>query len=265
VEASALGGQSTWNLRLGDRPLRLSPGSHDSPREGVCVVELASLLAGEKFSDRPRCVCDVVAGFMRSLNDRLAHADRQRLIPYASRALGTNDGPAATRARRDLCLAWAGANTRGGAPRRFASRLGLRLKIWALVGIREALRIDEGAAVLAARTVFAREGADAAYASLDRLIDAGEELEPAPLAHPVQGAAQARVTAAVGELVRDAQVAKQENGGQRADHNGNGGDLGRRHPGEGDEEHVERDHSRNGDPEGGAEASEELHDPARVA
>jgi len=151
VEASAIGGHSAWNLRLGNRPLRLAAGSHGSPREGVCVVELASLLAGEKFSDRPRCVCDVVAGFMRSLNDRLAHADRQRLIPYASRALGTDDGPGPARARRDLCLAWAGANTEGGALRRLAGRLGLRLKIWALVGIREALRLDEGAAVLAAR------------------------------------------------------------------------------------------------------------------
>jgi len=41
--------------------LRLQPGSHRSPRDGVCVVELASVLAGERFSDRPRCVCEVIA------------------------------------------------------------------------------------------------------------------------------------------------------------------------------------------------------------
>jgi hypothetical protein len=206
----------------------------------------------------------VVAAFMRSLNDRLSHAERQRLIPYASHALGTRAGRRPTRERRELCLAAAGANTECGALRRLFARLAIRIRIWALVGLRGALRLDEGAGVLAARMVFARQGADSAYALLDRLLEAGEELEPAPLADPVQGAAQARVAAAIGELVRDAQVAKQENGGQRADHNGNGGDLGRRHPGEGDEEDVERDHARNGDPKGGAEAAKELHDLARV-
>ena len=231
----------------------------------MCAVELASLLAGEKFSDHPRCVCDVVAAFMRSLNDRLAHADRQRLIPYASRALGTNAGRAPTRERRDLCLAWAGAKTGGGPLRRLAGRLAVRLRILAVVGLRQALRLDEGAGVLAARTVFARDGARSACALLDRLLATGEELEAAPLADPVPGAAQARVAASIGELVRDAQVSQQKNGGQGANHNGHHDHLGRRDPGEGDEEHVESDRSGDGDPERSAEASEKLHDLARVS
>jgi len=229
----------------------------------MCAVELASLLAGEKFTDRPRCVCKVAAAFMRSLNDRLSHAERQRLIPYASRALGTSAGRRPTRERRDLCLAAAGANTERGALRRLGGRFAIRIRIWALVGLRGALRLDEGAGVLAARTVFAREGADSAYALLDRLLEGGEELEPAPLADPVQGAAQARVAAAISELVRDPQVAQQQNGGQRANHNGHHDHLGRGDAGEGDEEDIERDRSRGGDPERGAEASEE-HGLARV-
>jgi hypothetical protein len=69
--------------RLDIAALRLEPGTHSSPRDGVCVVELASLLGGEEFSDRPDCVDEVLAAFLRSWNDRAAHADRQRLFPYA--------------------------------------------------------------------------------------------------------------------------------------------------------------------------------------
>ena len=50
--------------------LRLDPGSHASPREGVCIVELASILAKEKFSDEPDCVCPVIGAYLRSWNDR---------------------------------------------------------------------------------------------------------------------------------------------------------------------------------------------------
>src|SRR6266545_4298303 len=33
----------------------LSPGKHRSPRTGACFMELASLLAGERWSDHPAC------------------------------------------------------------------------------------------------------------------------------------------------------------------------------------------------------------------
>ena len=33
--------------------VKLSRGKHDSPDEGACVMELASMLAGEDFSDHP--------------------------------------------------------------------------------------------------------------------------------------------------------------------------------------------------------------------
>ena len=40
-------------------------GKHASPDRGACVVELASMLAGERFSDHPPTVCPVIAGFLR--------------------------------------------------------------------------------------------------------------------------------------------------------------------------------------------------------
>jgi hypothetical protein len=32
-------------------------GQHANPERGVCVMELASMLAGEPFTDHPRSVC----------------------------------------------------------------------------------------------------------------------------------------------------------------------------------------------------------------
>jgi hypothetical protein len=50
--------------------VRLEPGTHRSPSDGVCLLELASMVARETFSDRPRCVCVVIAAFLRGWNDR---------------------------------------------------------------------------------------------------------------------------------------------------------------------------------------------------
>jgi hypothetical protein len=250
-------------IRLGEIDIgsvRLTQGSHASPREGLCAAELASIMGGEPFSDRPRCVCRVIAAFLRCLNDRVAHAERQLLVPYAARSVGTRSGRRVTRMRRDVCLLWAGAQLRGGPARRTLGRLAMRLRILVVVGLRAAVRLDEGAGEYAARVVFARHGSGEAFALLDRLL----ELEAAPLAHPVQGPAQARVAAAIRELGRETQVAEQENGRKRADHNGHARHLGGRDPGQGDEEDVERDRARNGNPERETDAAEDLHRLARV-
>ena len=49
--------------------VRLRRGKHASPEKGVCVMELASMLAGEPFSDRPQAVCPVIGAYLRSYND----------------------------------------------------------------------------------------------------------------------------------------------------------------------------------------------------
>jgi hypothetical protein len=79
--------------------VHLKRGAHRSPEHGVCVMELASMLAGERFTDRPRSVCPVIAGYLRALNDALSDAERRALIPYASSAVGTATD-AGTRQRR---------------------------------------------------------------------------------------------------------------------------------------------------------------------
>ena len=49
--------------------VRLARGKHADPDAGVCVMELASMLADEPFTDHPQCVCPVIASFLRSYND----------------------------------------------------------------------------------------------------------------------------------------------------------------------------------------------------
>jgi hypothetical protein len=153
--------------------VRLEPGSHRSPRDGVCLMELTSILASEEFSDRPRCVCRVIAAFLRGWNDRSSHAERQRLRPYAKRVINSRSSRAVTRVRRDICLIWAGADLSGNALSRAVRRLGMRLRILGLIGIGPALRLNEGAGELAARVVFARYDSRTGLQLVDTLLEMG--------------------------------------------------------------------------------------------
>jgi hypothetical protein len=160
------------------RRIRLSPGGHASPGEGACVVELASLIANEEFSDRPRCVCPVIGSFLRGLNDRAAHAERQRLVPYAPRIVGSRADRPVTRRRRDMCLEWAGANLRRGPVRRLLSKVAIRMRMALFCGVGVAIRANEGAGDYAARVALARGDAAGAFELLDALLAVGDQRVP---------------------------------------------------------------------------------------
>jgi hypothetical protein len=66
----------------------LSRGKHRNPAKGACFMEYTSLLAGEPFSDAPRCVDGVLAAVLRGANDQLSDIDRPRLLPLIGRAIG---------------------------------------------------------------------------------------------------------------------------------------------------------------------------------
>jgi hypothetical protein len=100
--------------------IRLSRGSHLDARQGACVMELASMLAGQRFSDHPRAVCPVVAAVLRAYNDGTNDDRRQDLYPLASAVVGTRDW----RARRDrlarcetFLAAWLGRRRIGSRAR----------------------------------------------------------------------------------------------------------------------------------------------------
>ena len=220
--------------------LRLAHGGHDSPRDGVCVVELASVLAGERFSDRPDCVDRVIGGYLRSLNDRVSHAERQRLLPYAERAVGSCGDRKATRLRRDLCMLRAGGRPGAGGVRKLAERLAMRMRIWIAVGGRQALRLNDGIGEYAARVVYSRHGAGEAIKLLEVLFELGES-EAAPLADVVERAPQSRVTAAGPELARHAPAAQGKDDHQRRRHQRHDKNLRRRNARDRHKEDVQRE------------------------
>lgn len=67
----------------------LSVGAHRSPQTGLCAMEAVAWLEGEPHTDSPRCVDPVISMFVLEINDRANSQDRQRLIPYLPRLVGT--------------------------------------------------------------------------------------------------------------------------------------------------------------------------------
>jgi hypothetical protein len=87
--------------------IKLSKGKHTSPEDGACVMELASMLAGEQFSDHPASVCPVIGSFLRAYNDSVDDSRRQDLYAYASRVVGTRASAEVQQARAERLLEWA--------------------------------------------------------------------------------------------------------------------------------------------------------------
>lgn len=67
----------------------LRRGRHQDPREGSCLMEYVSVLAGERFSDRPRCTPPVLAWLAQRVNDGVSDTARTELVlraPLLARA-----------------------------------------------------------------------------------------------------------------------------------------------------------------------------------
>ena len=57
----------------------LSAGAHLAPEDGACLMEYVSVLAGERFADRPRCTDPLLAMLARLVNDATSDSGRNRL------------------------------------------------------------------------------------------------------------------------------------------------------------------------------------------
>src|SRR5919197_595533 len=92
---------SRWGaimLRYDTPPPALLPmlarGKHRNPRKGACFMELASLLAGGRFSDHPACTHPLLAAVARHVNDYTTDAARPRLAELIPSVIGlTGDDP----------------------------------------------------------------------------------------------------------------------------------------------------------------------------
>jgi hypothetical protein len=116
--------------------IRLSRGQHTSPEEGACVMELASMLAGESFSDHPQSACPVISSFLRAYNDRVNDERRQDLYRYAAEVVGTSSPGIVEQARAERLAAWGRDTWARRWTRRFV------LPGWRMVGIEHQPPID---------------------------------------------------------------------------------------------------------------------------
>ena len=68
----------------------LGPGTHTDPRQGCNVLELASVLAGERWSTSPQSVHPALATAAEAVNDLLTDDRKRLLVPLAPWLPGTN-------------------------------------------------------------------------------------------------------------------------------------------------------------------------------
>lgn len=80
----------------------LSRGKHRNPRRGACFMELASYLAGERWSDRPGCTRALLADVARHVNDYTSDEQRHRLATLIPSVIGRTGADPETDAR----IAW---------------------------------------------------------------------------------------------------------------------------------------------------------------
>ena len=72
----------------------LSRGKHRRPEQGACFMEMASVLAGETWSDAPPCTHPLLARLARRVNDLTSDAGRRRLAPMIPSVIGlTSNDP----------------------------------------------------------------------------------------------------------------------------------------------------------------------------
>ena len=118
----------------------LARGRHRAAEDGACVMELASMLAGEPFSDRPKSVCPVIAAFLRGYNDALPDRERDELYRFAAMVIGSARPWTIRRERAQRLIRWARNGQSIGVPGLLA-----RAGCWALpaaVAVETAARMD---------------------------------------------------------------------------------------------------------------------------
>ena len=85
----------------------LSRGKHRSSRKGACFMERASVLAGERWSDHPRCTHPLLGELARLVNDCTSDAGRQELAVLIPSVVGLTSDDVRTDARIALRAATA--------------------------------------------------------------------------------------------------------------------------------------------------------------
>jgi hypothetical protein len=88
----------------------LYKGSHNPPNGefAACVMEAASYVAGERWSDHPACACPVITAFMVSWNDGVPDDETRTrlLLPLIHRIVGTRGSKKLANRRATMVADW---------------------------------------------------------------------------------------------------------------------------------------------------------------
>lgn len=161
--------------------VRLGKGRHASPEHGACVVELASMLAGEAFTDHPRSVCRLLGAFLRGYNDMIDDERRQDLYECAAKIVDTAGPPELEMLRAERLAGW----TEGISARR---RFAVLTRIGRCVRRRGGPREPEACAREAILAV--RNPSEETHASVLALIDELVAIRPESMMGPTRPPAQ---------------------------------------------------------------------------
>src|SRR5436305_15248009 len=135
--------------------VRLGTGSHSTPKDGMCFMEMVAWFANEEHSDQPACACPILGGYGMRLNDAMpgdlrdellkplipmiagtagSYDDRlkrgqflalwsvNKILPIALRAIGLEDHAAACQSAPDLSAADAAADAAAADAAAYAAR-----------------------------------------------------------------------------------------------------------------------------------------------
>jgi hypothetical protein len=170
--------------------IKLGKGKHSSPEDGACVMELASMLAGEQFSDHPQSVCPAIGSFLRAYNDSIDDRRRQDLYAYAAKVVGSRGSIAVERARADRLGDWAAEL----APRHWKRLLPERLR--AIASQRRPPAEAAGTHAVHAIRKHSDETHTAVLALIDELLAMGSRRERPSATIEAQSSTAAPVAAA---------------------------------------------------------------------
>jgi hypothetical protein len=108
VASRASGGQrmsETTRNDLDIRRVQLSHGKH-APNGEFCVMEAVAYIAGEKWTDAPKCASPAIAGFLRVWNDGMSDDDRQLLRPLIPLLVNSRGSDEAEKKRYMIAFDW---------------------------------------------------------------------------------------------------------------------------------------------------------------
>lgn len=86
----------------------LANGPHAENEQHMCAMEAVAYIAGEPWSDHPKCACPIISAFMRSWNDALPNDDERTrlLLPLIPKLVGTRSTPEIETRRATMAADW---------------------------------------------------------------------------------------------------------------------------------------------------------------